>query len=137
MLPFEFTIDGPPVSHQATDKSRLKAWRERVKAAAAEKWPKDEAPTSDPVQLVITYFHERVTVSIDNDNMAKPIQDALAGLLFINDKQVTDFKVRKTNLDGNFHVRGMSLVLAEAFSRGTEFLHIRVERQPDHSEFLT
>jgi Holliday junction resolvase RusA-like endonuclease len=136
MLPFEFTIEGPPVTHQAADKARLKAWRERVKEAAAERWPQNEAPTSEPVQLVITYFHERATVRIDNDNLTKPIQDALTGIVFVNDRQVTDIKVRKTNLDGSFRVRGMSLVLAEAFSRGTEFLHIRIARQPDHSELL-
>jgi hypothetical protein len=33
-------------------------------------------------------------------------------------------------------VRGMSPVLAEGFVQGDEFLHIRIEEAPDHTELL-
>jgi hypothetical protein len=73
---------------------------------------------------------------MDNDNMVKPVQDALNGLVYVDDRQITDTRVRKTNLNGSFRVKGMTLVLAEAFARGTEFLHIKVESAPDHRELL-
>jgi len=73
---------------------------------------------------------------LDNDNMLKPIQDALQGVVYANDDQVTDTVVRKTYLDGRFKVRGMSVVLAQGFARGVAFLYIRVEDAPDHVELL-
>lgn len=73
---------------------------------------------------------------MDNDNMVKPIQDALNGLAYADDRQVTDMRVRKTRLDGIFRVRGMSIIMAEGFVRGTEFLYVRIEEAPDHTELL-
>jgi crossover junction endodeoxyribonuclease RusA len=137
MLPFEFVVDGPPVSQQANDPTRLPPWRAQVRAAAAERWPIADEPIAESIQILVTYFHEGEAIRLDNDNMVKPIQDALAGLIYIDDRQITDTKVRKTSLDGSFRVRGMSPVLAEAFLRNREFLYIRITSPPDHSEFLS
>jgi crossover junction endodeoxyribonuclease RusA len=70
-------------------------------------------------------------VAIDLDNIVKPIQDAIIGLAYIDDDQVTDVLVRKRNLSGNFKVENMTSTLAEGFSRGNEFLHIVVIDAPD------
>lgn len=136
VLPFEFTVDGPPVSHQAKKRARLVAWRAQVRDAAERRWPADDAPITESVELIVTYYHEKPAIRMDNDNMVKPIQDALIGLVYQNDHQVTDTRLRKTSLDGAFQVRGMSMVLAEAFSRDREFLHIVLKTQPDHAEIL-
>lgn len=136
MLPFEFIVDGPPVSQQAKDRTRLQAWKDTVREAARRRWPLGQAPITIQLQITLTYYHEAITVRIDEDNMLKPIQDALIGIVYIDDVQITDSKVRKTNIDGLFQVRGMSMVLAEGFSKGSEFLYIRVEEAPDHSELL-
>jgi hypothetical protein len=73
---------------------------------------------------------------MDNDNMVKPIQDALNGLVYVDDRQITDTQLRKTDINGSFRVRGMSPVLAEGFVKGVEFLYIRIEAAPDHEEIL-
>ena len=136
MLPFEFVVDGPPVSHQATDRDRLARWRERVREAAAAAWPPADMPETDQLEIAVTYYHEGETVNLDNDNMIKPIQDALAGLVYINDRQITDTRVRKTSLDGAFRIRGTSVVLALAFVRSVEFIHVALRKKPDHTEFI-
>ena len=79
--------------------------------------------------LQITYFYD--SVAIDVDNIVKPIQDAIIGLAYIDDDQVTDVLVRKRNLSGNFKVENMTSTLAEGFSSGNEFLHIVVIEAPD------
>ncbi len=79
--------------------------------------------------LQITYFYDRDT--IDVDNIIKPIQDAIIGLAYIDDAQVTDILARKRNLSGNFKVTNMTSTLAEGFSRGDEFLYIVVVDAPD------
>lgn len=135
MLPFEFTVAGPPVSHQTRNKARLRAWQAMVRGAAAKRWAASE-PRADALRMVVTYYQEGPAIRLDNDNMLKPIQDALIGLVYEDDKQLTDTSVRKTNIDGLFYIRGASIALLEAFSAGNEFLHIRIEAAPGHEYFL-
>jgi Holliday junction resolvase RusA-like endonuclease len=133
MLPLEFTVPGPPVSHQSRNKVRLEAWRSTVRSAAAERW--GGQPALDlPLRIVVTYYHEGEAVRIDNDNMVKPIQDALIGLVYADDRQLTDTIVRKTSIDGPFRVRGYSLVLLEALARGDAFLHVVIDHAPSHEQ---
>ena len=136
MLPFEFIVDGPPVSQQARNRASLQAWKKTVRQEAARRWPQGQLPFTENLHIIVVYYHEMLKVRIDNDNMVKPIQDALTGLVYVDDSQITDTEVRKTNLDGSFRVRGMSVVLAEGFCRGTEFIYVRVEESPDHAELL-
>jgi crossover junction endodeoxyribonuclease RusA len=77
-----------------------------------------------------------VAVRIDNDNMVKPIQDALNGLVYEDDRQITDIEVRKTDINGSFRIRGMSPILAEGFIKGKEFIYICIELAPDHKDLL-
>ncbi|MCU0490813.1 MAG: RusA family crossover junction endodeoxyribonuclease [Chloroflexaceae bacterium] len=134
MLPFEFIVAGPPVSHQTRHATRLRAWQQTVRSAAEQRWPAGTPPLTQHLKLMVTYYHDGVMVRMDNDNMVKPIQDALNGLVYVDDRQITDTYVRKTDLNGSFRVRGMSPVLAEGFCRGNESLHVRIDAAPDHEE---
>ena len=84
----------------------------------------------------MAYYHEGFAVLIDNDNMLKPIQDALSQLIYTDDRLITDTIIRKTPIDGPIHARGLSLVLLRAFSRGREFLHVQVDPAPRHERTL-
>ena len=79
--------------------------------------------------LTITYFYD--SVSIDVDNIPKPISDALKGLVYLDDEQVTDMLCRKRNLNSDLRIENPSSVLAEGLSRGKEFLYIVVEEASD------
>ncbi len=136
MLPFDFTVEGPPVSQQARNRTRLHEWRTRVATAAEQRWPDSDAPLNGPLQITVVYYHDRIIIRMDNDNMVKPIQDALIGLVYADDSQITDTRVRKTNRRGPFIVERLSPVLAEAFIRNREFIYVRVEAAPDHAELL-
>lgn len=136
MLPFEFIVDGPPVSHQTRQAARLQAWKQTVRTAAAQRWSSDIPPVKGSLKISVSYYHDGVAVRIDNDNMVKPIQDALNGLIYDDDRQITDTYVRKTDINGSFRVRGMSPILAEGFVKGTEFIHIRIEAAPNHEEIF-
>lgn len=130
----EFTVTGPPVSAQSKNKALKRAWINRVKNAARVTWTAEAVPYSGLVKVTIVYFYE--AKKLDGDNLAKPILDALQGLIYNNDAQVTDVAVRRTNIEGRFRIRKMSQALANAFSRGDEFIHVRIDEQPDHGEFL-
>ena len=47
--------------------------------------------------LTVMYFYE--SGSMDIDNLPKPISDALKGLVYLDDEQVTDIVCRKRNLN--------------------------------------
>ncbi len=129
MLLLEFVIDGPPVSQQARRRDRIRQWMEEVRSVAMQYWPAGELPTTEKVMLAITYFYD--TVPMDVDNIPKPISDALEGLVYVNDDQVTDVVCRKRDLNSDMRITNPSSVLAEGFSRGNEFLYIVVEGAPD------
>jgi crossover junction endodeoxyribonuclease RusA len=124
----EFTVPGPPVSHQSHNKNKLSDWRGMVRSSAAKVWG-PQSPLESNLIIVVTYYHEGKAVRIDTDNMVKPIQDALIGLVYDDDRLITHAYIRKISIDGPFQIRN-SLVLREALSRGVEFLHIIVDQAP-------
>jgi Holliday junction resolvase RusA-like endonuclease len=135
MLPFEFTVLGPPVSHQSQNKAKLAVWRQLVRRTAAERWGEREV-LGRPLKITVTYYHEGQAVLLDNDNMVKPVQDALIGLVYEDDRYITDTVLRKTSIDGKFKVRGLPMVLLEALSVGDEFLHVVIDQASGHEDPL-
>lgn len=128
-LPFEFVVDGPPVSAQARRRQRVRDWTETVRQEALKYWPAGENPAMGAIRLEIVYLYEGTAADVDN--IIKPIQDALKGLVYADDEQVTDVVSRKRNLDANLRVSDPSEVLADGFDREREFLYIVVREAPD------
>lgn len=129
MVLFEFTIAGPPVSHQTRNRDRLRSWKTSVRNCAEQQLPEDFTLVTDEVTFSITYYYEGH--SPDVDNIIKPIQDALVGLVFEDDSQICVTKSSKRNVNGSFRVRGISPIVLTAFAEGDPFLHVRVESAPD------
>ncbi len=74
--------------------------------------------------------------ALDTDNMLKPIQDALIGLIYNDDRQITDITAGKRDINGSFRVRGLSSSLAEGFNSNNEFVHVKVEEAPNPQELI-
>jgi Holliday junction resolvase RusA-like endonuclease len=91
-LSFEFSIQGPPVSQQTRRRDRVREWTRTVRQAAERSWG-DEPAVDGPVMVSITYFFD--SVDFDIDNIPKPILDALNGLVYVDDRQITDLICRK------------------------------------------
>jgi len=134
LIKFEFILDGPPVSQQARRRDRLRAWKVTVRQEAEKYWLSEQKATTGFVMLQVTYFYD--AIAIDVDNIVKPIQDAIIGLAYVDDDQITDVLVRKRNLLSNFRIENMTSTLAEGFSRGNEFLHIVVTDAPDQEVLI-
>lgn len=134
MLPFEFVIIGIPVSPQTRRKERLREWKNTVRDAARRQWPNGEPFIDQPIEIVATYYYE--DVPLNNDNMIKPIQDALEGIVYSDDCIVTDNRLAKRNVNESYRVKGMSPVLAEGFCSGCEFIHVKILEAPNQEELL-
>ena len=83
--------------------------------------------------LNVTYFYDKE--GMDVDNIVKPIQDALEGLVYLDDNQVTDVLSQKRDLNIKFRVKRTSSVLIEGLERQNPFLYIRIEKAPDQEVF--
>lgn len=77
----------------------------------------------------VTFFRESELGDVDN--LAKPILDALQGVVYRNDRQIAEAVSRRRDIESSFKVRYMSPALAMAFSDGRQFVHIQVWRNPD------
>ena len=66
--------------------------------------------------------------------MLKPIQDALIGLIYTDDKVITDTRVRKSSIDEPIRARRASRVLLEAFAAGVPFVHVIIDVAPSHAD---
>ena len=64
---------------------------------------------------------------LDVDNIPKPVLDALIGLVYHDDSQVTDILCRKRRLDPRLAIPKQSPILKLALSHETGFLHVAIE----------
>jgi Holliday junction resolvase RusA-like endonuclease len=110
----------------------LNAWKAQVRGEVASHWT--EPALGGDVRLRVTYYSERA--AIDGDNLLKPIQDALQGVVYANDRQVIQAEVRHLDIDDPVRVRYMPSALALAFSDGRPFVHVEVWPNPDRERIL-
>jgi crossover junction endodeoxyribonuclease RusA len=97
---FEFFVVGAPLSQQPEILLGFENGKNYVRSEAAKLWS-DQEPHEGNLKLTVVNYHERQSVLIDHDNMIKPIQDALAGLVYLNDRQITDAQTRKPTSTGD------------------------------------
>jgi Holliday junction resolvase RusA-like endonuclease len=103
MLPFEFVIPQRPVSQQARRQARLREWRDFVARHARLAINEPRELATEPVALRLLYLYDEA--ALDADNILKPIQDALIGVLLEDDSVVTDVEIRRRWLRTTFSQR--------------------------------
>jgi crossover junction endodeoxyribonuclease RusA len=101
MEPFEFLIPKRPVSLQTKNRKNLQAWKNFVQGAALKVWLAGRPAVSSPaLRCTIVYVCDRSPADIDN--IIKPIQDALVGLVFEDDFLISDVDSHRRFIeDGN------------------------------------
>ena len=122
-IPFEFLIDGPPVSQQARRRDRVRQWRAEVRNIAQAEWGA-QPPVDYPLRVSITYFYENV--SFDVDNIPKPVLDALKGMVYVDDSQISDLLCRKRDLTHNLQFLNPSPDLLMHLVDSRHVLHVAV-----------
>ena len=126
----EFTVEGPPVSHQTRDKASLQNWKRIIRAEAARCWGA-KSPLTCKLKCTIINFHEGNVASLDDDNLVKPIRDAMNKLVYDDDSQICYSETIHVSIDAAIKLRRASGILLAAFSKGEEFLYIRIDDAPD------
>ncbi len=129
---FDVCVHGQPISAQTSRRDLLAAWRQQVEIASRTVWSR--SVLEGAIRLRVTYYCD--ASRIDPDNLRKPIQDALQGIVYRNDRQVRIGGDRILNINDPLKVRYMSPALALAFSDGRPFVHIEVWGDPDLESVL-
>ncbi|HTW69445.1 MAG TPA: RusA family crossover junction endodeoxyribonuclease [Acetobacteraceae bacterium] len=120
----EFCVHGRPLSARTRRRGSLAAWRQQVRAVALAALPDGHAPYAVAVELRITLYAPRPVA--DMDNLIKPVQDALQGILYEDDRMVKDVSGNWRNIDAPFQLHAASDVLVIALGSRRQFMHIRL-----------
>jgi crossover junction endodeoxyribonuclease RusA len=128
LLPFDFIVEGAPLSVQTKSKSKQKR-RQRFRNKARTAWG-NNPPVNQQIRVVISYFYKRD--NIDIDNIVKPILDDLEDIVYTNDKLIRDVYARKRRIVG-FNPTGLPATITEGLIAFEEFVHILVEDAPDQT----
>jgi len=99
-------------------------------------WHPGRRPYDREVGIIVIYFYRDQT-NIDIDNIAKPILDALNGLLIEDDVLVSQLVLRKTDQNLIDPIRDPSPALAGAVGEFDNFVYVSLGEPPDHSEVPT
>jgi hypothetical protein len=86
------------------------------------------------VCVTLIYLYDEV--ALDVDNILKPIQDALVGLVSPDDSLVTDVIIRRRELRGTFDLTRASSVLVDGFEYGNEFVYVWIGDAPPQEQLL-
>ena len=115
----EFVVVGTPRSHRARSRSQ---WQATVKKAV----PAHAGVLAGALRLRIDFFFEDTT-DLDADNIIKSIQDALEGIVYVDDEYVVDVCARKINQQRLPPIIEPSTTLSDALDlRPGDFVYIRV-----------
>src|SRR5207245_1622300 len=128
MSPFEFVIPQRPVSQQARRQERLRDWKEFVAEHARLAINEPRALATEPIALKLLYLYDEA--ALDVDNILKPIQDALIGVLFEDDSVITDVEIRRRWRRTTFTVNAVSPILAAGLELDREFVYVALSDAP-------
>lgn len=135
MQTFEFLIPKRPVSHQTKSRTNLQAWKTYVREEAAKIWNSEAPPVSSPsLRFTIVYLCDNSPADIDN--IIKPIQDALVGLVFEDDFLVSDVDSHRRPLQEPIDVTNLPPLLQCGVIEGNECVYVRVSDAQDLRSYL-
>ena len=129
IIPFEFLIPRRPVSLQAKPKG-LNEWKTFVRAEAEKFWKGDSPIKGVYLQLTLVYICSDDSPP-DTDNIIKPIQDALIGLVYEDDNLVLDVDSHRRFMSDPIDTTSLPSLLQQGVFTRKECVYVKVsESQP-------
>lgn len=135
MQSFEFLIQKRPVSLQTKSRRNLQAWKQYVFNEASKSWAVGTPPLSaGGLRCSIVYLSADMPADIDN--IIKPIQDALVGLVIEDDFLITDVDSHRRPLNHPFDPNGMPQLLSHGYFLGAECVYVKISPAKNLREYL-
>jgi hypothetical protein len=133
MPTLEFLIPRRPLSLQTRNRANLQAWKNYVAAEAAKVW-QGAAIGSGDLELVLVYLYDLAPP--DTDNIVKPIQDALVGLVFSDDALISDVESHRRSLSGTFDLTRLPNLLVAGITTGQECVYVKLSTSQPLEAYL-
>ena len=124
-----FVVHGKPKSLQAKPKGK-NGWKATVRGEA----PGSLVARADEVRMRVVFFFDGST-DLDVDNILKPICDALNGVAYVDDSQITEIASTKWDLQSLPTLIDPPLDVTAAIATGDDFVYIRVDDAPTEARF--
>lgn len=120
-------ICGTPVSKSNDGKD---VWEKEVGTEVGKHWKEAPLPADHRVGVTITYFAEPGVGPHDLDNLAKPILDAMKGIVYQDDNQVSDLLCRMRCPKTDPPPRNPPAGMDECLDQSKPVLIIDIDTQP-------
>ncbi|EQB2597999.1 RusA family crossover junction endodeoxyribonuclease [Aeromonas salmonicida] len=130
----EFIIPRRPVSLQTKNRQNLHAWKEYVKNLATSNWTDPAIPDGTDLQLTLVYICDDTPVDVDN--IIKPIQDAMVGVIYEDDVQISDVESHRRYLSDTIVITNLPQILANAVNIGDEAVYVKVSNAGNLEGYL-
>jgi crossover junction endodeoxyribonuclease RusA len=121
---FEILIPRRPVSHQAKNRENLQAWKDYIYGRARNEWIGGTPCVEIGLRLTLVYLCDDSPADIDN--IIKPIQDALVGIVYADDALISDVDSHRRFLSDAIDVTNLPPLLIKGATLGEECIYIRV-----------
>ena len=122
-MQFEFLIPRRPLSVNAKGYN-LRLWKAYVHGEALKAWTGPPLSGID-LQLSLVYLYDG-PAPVDTDNIVKPIQDALTGLVYEDDQLVSDVESHRRPLTGTFDITRFPSLLLSGLLSGQECVFVSI-----------
>jgi len=113
------------VSHQTRNRANLQAWKTYVEEIANTHWSNPLIPDGKDLRLTLVYLCDDSPADIDN--IIKPIQDAMVGVVYEDDIQISDVDSHRRYLTDTIVITDLPQILADAVEIGDEAVYVKVE----------
>lgn len=128
-FPFEFVVEGTPISAQTARPQSKREWQARIVDASREALPEGHFATGAPIGVTLYYF-PAAPMPGDIDNIVKPILDATAHHIYLDDHQVERLVVQKFEPERDVRFSLPSAILVDALNRRRPTLYVRLSDNP-------
>lgn len=124
-IKYGFAVIGLPVSQQASPPSKRRY--QTTVAKAASNSVVSPIKDDEKIKIEIDWFSESFQNKPDVDNIIKPIQDALKGIIFVDDNQVESIVARKYDILSVIRFWREPLCIIEPLMNGhKEYVFVRI-----------
>lgn len=130
---FELLIPRRPVSHQTKSRENLQIWKDYVYGRAHSQW-RGIPLTQDGIRLTLVYLCDDSPADVDN--IIKPIQDALIGIVLADDSQITDVDSHRRFINDPIDVTNLPPLLIEGIISGVECVYVRISLANELESYL-
>jgi crossover junction endodeoxyribonuclease RusA len=131
---FEMIIPKRPISHQIKSRDKLQDWKDYIYGRARQEWIGGTPYNKSGIQLTIVYLCDDFPVDIDN--IIKPIQDALVGVVYADDVLITDVDSHRRSISSPIDATKLPELLIEGAALREECVYIRVSLSKNLEEYI-